>query len=360
MNTKPQYFQIQFKAVETKGKATKIEGYASTPDPDRYDDIVEPKAFMEALDLYMKNPVVLLQHNMDKPIGTVEKASIDEKGLRVTALIEDEETCEKIEAGILRTFSIGFMPLEVAFRHKETGMEISLDSYNSLYWEDMKKYFRVIKKVDLAEISVVSVPANGHALFNVQKSLKLYFDGLTKKEDRVFPANEVQEEVEEVEEKEETQETTEVVDDKTEVEEKPEEATQEEAPIETQTPTGSENAGESPAPSAETKVESTPGEVAPVGTEKALTLDPKDVSPELKAANEKLEKANTALVLLTSALGAKNKEIDALKLKLSKTPNLKGLIYSSHQTSEKKEGEPEKKQYPAGSLLTGMLAEQTR
>lgn len=40
-----------------------IEGYASTRDKDRGKDIVEPNAFKSALDLYMTNPIVLLQHN---------------------------------------------------------------------------------------------------------------------------------------------------------------------------------------------------------------------------------------------------------------------------------------------------------
>ena len=35
----------------------------------------------------MTNPIVLLQHKSDKPIGVVEEAEIDDNGLRIKAKI---------------------------------------------------------------------------------------------------------------------------------------------------------------------------------------------------------------------------------------------------------------------------------
>lgn len=71
-------------------KGIEIEGYASTKDKDRGHDIVDPQAFKSALDLYMTNPIVLLQHNMEKPIGVVTEAKIDDNGLYVKARITQD------------------------------------------------------------------------------------------------------------------------------------------------------------------------------------------------------------------------------------------------------------------------------
>lgn len=67
------------KEVKQEDGKVKIKGFASTPDLDRYDDIVQPTAFAEAMSTYMKNPVVLLGHDTDKPIGTVTEYNLGTK-----------------------------------------------------------------------------------------------------------------------------------------------------------------------------------------------------------------------------------------------------------------------------------------
>lgn len=61
-------FQMQFKEVSVAADKITIKGFASTPQVDRYDDIVQPIAFQNSMESYMKNPVVLLGHNSDKPL----------------------------------------------------------------------------------------------------------------------------------------------------------------------------------------------------------------------------------------------------------------------------------------------------
>lgn len=79
-NTKDMnHFQVLFKEVKQEDGKVKIKGFASTPDLDRYDDIVQPTAFAEAMSTYMKNPVVLLGHDTDKPIGTVTEYNLGTK-----------------------------------------------------------------------------------------------------------------------------------------------------------------------------------------------------------------------------------------------------------------------------------------
>ena len=144
-----------------------IEGLASTPDIDRYRDIVEPTAFKNALEMYMKNPTVLRSHDSDRPIGTVTSATVTSKGLKIKALINDEQTSVEIKDGRMRTMSIGYIPLFTILQH-EDGSEFNAEK-DSPWDADM---VRVIKELDLVEISVVSTPANGNALFTIGKSIK--------------------------------------------------------------------------------------------------------------------------------------------------------------------------------------------
>lgn len=162
-------------------KAYEIEWYASTKDKDRMNDVVEPTAFEETLKQYMTNPIVLLQHDMDKPIGTVTEASIDEKGLFIKAKITEDTdgVFSKLKNGVLRTFSIGY-----SVKDYET-----IENVDS---EGNYSYTNIIKMLELFEISLVSVPANPFALV---KS----FDSCFKAEEEIeIKEEEKEENVEEI------------------------------------------------------------------------------------------------------------------------------------------------------------------
>jgi HK97 family phage prohead protease len=95
---------IDQKSIELKSDGTlSIKGYASTKDQDRYGDIVDPKAFENTLETFSKNPIMLLQHDANKPIGRFPETSIDSKGLAVVGdVMYDEDSCmKKIQDGIL-------------------------------------------------------------------------------------------------------------------------------------------------------------------------------------------------------------------------------------------------------------------
>lgn len=172
---KTYFFQADIKSVEEQdsGKVI-IEGYASTPDLDRYKDIVDPKAFKDALDLFMKNPTMLRSHNPDRPVGTWISAVVSNKGLKVKGEVLDPQTKEEVVDGRMRALSIGYIPLasELLNEHGEKFNYEKDDYMNSV---------RKITKLDLIEISIVSTPANGHAIFTMQKSAKLYFNELATK-----------------------------------------------------------------------------------------------------------------------------------------------------------------------------------
>jgi len=149
-------FAVDQKALPTSGDSTiesvYIEGYASTVDIDRSGDVV-PKSVWEAgIQNYLKNPIILAQHNYDDPIGRMTDYKVDDKGLWVKARISSaaEEVFGLIKDKILTAFSIGFRILDA--------------EYNSA-----AEVF-VIKELELVEISVVSVPCNQNTLFDLSKA----------------------------------------------------------------------------------------------------------------------------------------------------------------------------------------------
>ena len=173
--------------IDGENKSYEIEWYASTKDKDRMNDVVEPTAFEETLKQYMTNPIVLLQHDMDKPIGNVIEASIDEKGLFIKAKITEDTdwVFSKLKNGVLRTFSIWY----------------SVKDYETIENVDAEwkySYTNIIKALELFEISLVSVPANPFALVKSFDSCFKSEEEIETKEDEEPKAEESEEEKEEV------------------------------------------------------------------------------------------------------------------------------------------------------------------
>jgi HK97 family phage prohead protease len=152
-------FQMRFLEVKAidGGAKIRIKGFASTPEVDRYDDIVNPGAFANAMTKYMANPVVLLGHDPNKVLGQVVEYTLSAQGLEVTAELNNDidNTFHNIMEKNLRGFSIGYRCL--AANYKEEG----------------NREIREIMELDLVEISVVSTPANPGSLFTMAKSFKL-------------------------------------------------------------------------------------------------------------------------------------------------------------------------------------------
>jgi len=154
------YFQCEFKEIEMKEGKIKIKGFASTPDIDRYNDIVNPKSFNNAIEGYMKNPVILLQHNWDKPIWKATDYTLTRRWLEVKVELTNDidNTFKLIQDWVLKGFSIWFIPKKWEYKTQDQ-LEI-----------------REITDLDLVEISVVSTPANQNSLFTLTKSVKNFFD----------------------------------------------------------------------------------------------------------------------------------------------------------------------------------------
>jgi hypothetical protein len=131
-----------------------FEGYASTfGNIDAVDDIVSRGAFSESLK--RREPKVLWQHDMQKPVGKLMDAREDDKGLYVKVKMALKTTLgrdayEYMKADIINSLSIGFMVKDAEF--------------------DSKQGVRVIKEAELFEFSLVTIPANEMATITAMKS----------------------------------------------------------------------------------------------------------------------------------------------------------------------------------------------
>lgn len=149
-------FTVDMKALPSTGdsgtESIFIEGYASTVDVDRSGDVVPASVWEKGLQNYLKNPIILAQHDYDDPIGRMVDYKIDGKGLWVKARISSaaEEVFGLIKDKVLTAFSIGFKILDAEYN---SAAEIFL-----------------IKELELVEISVVSVPCNQNTLFDLSKA----------------------------------------------------------------------------------------------------------------------------------------------------------------------------------------------
>ena len=147
--------ESSFKSVEESSDSIKITGLASTDSIDRAGDIILHSAWDQGgLDSYRKNPIVLFNHQYNEPVGKVIDIQVVSEGLLVTAEIFKAATrvYELVKQGVLKTFSVGFMPKDLDYNKQTDGF--------------------IIKKAELLELSIVSVPCNQSALFSVSKSFE--------------------------------------------------------------------------------------------------------------------------------------------------------------------------------------------
>jgi len=162
------YAVLHIKALDAETRT--IRGTASTPEPDRMGDVVEP------LGITFKNPLpLLLYHNTQKPVGQVKFFPPTAAGLDFEATLPTvdeagtvrdriEEAWTSIKTGLLAGVSIGFRAIEEAFNKETMG-------------------FRFLK-TEVLELSLVAIPANAGATISSIKSLDLAAPGRHSSRDR--------------------------------------------------------------------------------------------------------------------------------------------------------------------------------
>ena len=155
MSDKIFHWSSTFKTLgEDDDGSVNIKGYASTNASDRAGDVIDHEAWTKngGLENFKGNPIILFNHDYNKPIGRATSLEVNENGLELGARISKSagDVKELIKDGVLGAFSVGF-------RVKDADYIKETDGY-------------MIKDAELFEVSVVSVPCNQAAMFSIAKS----------------------------------------------------------------------------------------------------------------------------------------------------------------------------------------------
>jgi len=143
-----------FKSHETDDGSVMIRGMASTSDFDRAGDSISAEAWQKGgLSNFEKNPIILFNHDYDKPIGRATGLRAGADGLELEAKISKAapaNVAQLVKDGVLGAFSVGFRVKDADYLEETDGLKI--------------------KDAELFEVSVVSVPCNQSATFSLAKS----------------------------------------------------------------------------------------------------------------------------------------------------------------------------------------------
>ncbi len=151
------YSVLHVKEYEKSDDYFIFSGTATTPKPDRYGDIVEPKGGT------FQNPMPMLwQHRSDKPVGTVDFGQAADEGIPFTARLpyikeegalkeQVDEAIHSVKYGLVRAVSIGFSGKKYEWLEDGSGIHF--------------------KEWECLELSLVTIPANSEAIITEIKSI---------------------------------------------------------------------------------------------------------------------------------------------------------------------------------------------
>lgn len=158
---------LDIKELKESGE---FEGYGSTfgGEPDAYGDVIAPGAYSESLAVHKAKgtmPKLFWQHSSDQPIGKWIDAKEDARGLLLQGKLNMDvqrgrEAYALLKAGDIDGLSIGY-------RIKE----YSVDTDSGVW---------TLEKLDLVEVSIVSVGANENAVVQSVKAAKAAHDLMEK------------------------------------------------------------------------------------------------------------------------------------------------------------------------------------
>ena len=143
-----------FKTHAEEDGSVMIRGMASTADFDRAGDSISAEAWQKGgLKNFEKNPIILFNHDYDKPIGRATGLKSGPDGLELECRISKAapaNVAQLVKDGVLGAFSVGFRVKDADYIKETDGL--------------------MIKDAELFEVSVVSVPCNQSATFSLAKS----------------------------------------------------------------------------------------------------------------------------------------------------------------------------------------------
>lgn len=141
---------MEIKSLKDSGE---FEGYGSTfgGEPDAYGDVVAAGAFAESLAEHKARgsmPRMFWQHDSDQPIGKWLEAREDERGLYLRGRLNMGVQRGKEAHALLKEGDID--GLSIGYRIKEYSVDTETEVWT-------------LEKIDLLEVSVVSIGANERA-----------------------------------------------------------------------------------------------------------------------------------------------------------------------------------------------------
>lgn len=154
---------LEIKALKDSGE---FEGYGSTfgGEPDAYGDVIAAGAYADSLTAHKAKgtmPKLFWQHNAGEPIGKWLEAKEDDHGLLMRGKLNMDVQRGREAHALLKAGDID--GLSIGYRIKE----YSVDTETGVW---------TLEKLDLIEVSVVSVGANEHAVVQNVKAAKAAHD----------------------------------------------------------------------------------------------------------------------------------------------------------------------------------------
>ena len=180
-DTRTRYAPIEFKAKPDSDGRLFFEGMANTINPDRVNEVVNPKAFEKSVRLFLKyNPQMFYNHDWSLSVGNFTDAKVTREGLWVRGYVQpatDDEGNEllgaygefikmvrgQVKRGQIRTLSIGFKLIDskdIKFTDPLSGKETK---------------GREITNLELLEVSLVTVPANRESAIEVRAAMEAMY-----------------------------------------------------------------------------------------------------------------------------------------------------------------------------------------
>ena len=168
-------FPFEVKATAEENNIFTFEGYASTfNNVDHGDDIVIRGAFFNSLAKNSQVPI-LWQHQMSEVIGVSVQLYEDDKGLFVKGNLPKDDTL--VSGRIIPQMKVGSIK------------EMSIGFFTKNY-DRAKDGIRLLKEIDLFEVSLVTKAMNSQALVTGFKSFETLRDIEQTLKDNGFSINE--------------------------------------------------------------------------------------------------------------------------------------------------------------------------
>jgi len=144
-------FRAEFKVADDGRGFGSFEGMASVfSNRDRQGEVVLPGAFAKSLPRFISAGFLAVSHDWSEPIGTIDEARETDRGLWVRGEFHSTPKAQQARA-IIR---------ERIERRRQVAMSIG---YNVILDSRGKNGDRLLKELELFEVSVVTVPANPEA-----------------------------------------------------------------------------------------------------------------------------------------------------------------------------------------------------